>query len=86
MSDTFKSYTSSLRDPVVSATEVTPNDATDLAQTSRALFVGGAGNLRVTLLNGSEVTFRSVQPGWHPIRVNRVWQTGTSAADIVACA
>ncbi|WP_438954959.1 spike base protein, RCAP_Rcc01079 family [Cognatiyoonia sp.] len=60
MSDTFESYTYSLRDPVVSATEITPNDATDLTQTSRALFVGGAGDLRVTLLDGSDVTFRNL--------------------------
>lgn len=85
MSDTFKSYTASLRDPIVSADDVNANDAADLPTVSRALFIGGTGDVRVTLLGGDVVTFRSMANGWHPIRASRIWQTGTTATNIVAC-
>jgi len=85
MSDNFQNYTASLRDPVRTAETVTPSDATDLSAVSRAIYVGGQGDLRVTLANGDDVTFRSAPVGWHPIRVQRVWTTGTSATDIVSC-
>jgi len=84
MTDTFKNHLTGLRDPIESATEVTPNDSADLSIVSRAIYVGVAGNLRVTMLDGSIVTF-SVGEGWHPIRVSRVWATGTTASAIVAC-
>lgn len=85
MTDTFKSHVTSLSDPIETAQNVLPDDTTDLMLTSRAVYVGGAGNLRVTLASGSEVTFAAGQ-GWHPIRVSRVWSTGTTATAIVACA
>lgn len=76
--------------PLVRATAVTPDDAADLAAVSRAVHVGGAGDLRVTMA-GEEpnpadriVTFANIGPGWHPIRVVRVWATGTTATGIVA--
>lgn len=85
MSDAYQNYTSSLRDPVREAETVTPDDGTDLNSVSRALYVGGQGDLRVTLVNGSDVIFRSAPVGWHPVRAQRVWATGTSATDIIAC-
>lgn len=85
MSDNFQNYTASLRDPVRTAETVIPNDAQDLNSVSRAVYVGGQGDLRVTLAGGEDITFRSAPVGWHPIRVQRVWATGTTAADIVAC-
>ena len=85
MSDAFQNYAPSLRDPVCKAEVVSPNDTIDLASVSRAVYVGGQGDLRVTLADGGVATFRSAAVGWHPIRVQRVWATGTSATDIVAC-
>jgi len=84
MTDTFKNHLAGLRDPIESATEVTPDDSTDLSVVSRAIYVGVPGNLRVTLLDQSIVNFDAGQ-GWHPIRVSRVWATGTTASAIVAC-
>lgn len=84
MTDTFKNHLAGLRDPIESATEVTPNDSTDLGVVSRAIYVGAAGNLRVTMLDQSVVTFAAGE-GWHPIRVSRIWATGTTASSIVAC-
>ena len=85
MADTFKNFTSGLRDPIVAASEAIPSDSADLNKVTRALYVGTAGDIRVTLLDGDTVTFRTMPVGWHPLRVSRVWQTGTTASDIVSC-
>lgn len=67
------------------AAAVTPADGTDLTYISRALYVGGAGNVKVTMLSGDEVTFTGAQAGTIlPIRVTRVWSTGTTATTILA--
>ena len=84
MSDKFENHLTGLRDPIEAAIEVTPDDANDLSITSRAIFVGAAGNLRVTMKNGNDVTFAANQ-GWHPIRVTRIWATSTTASAIIAC-
>jgi hypothetical protein len=51
---------------------------------TRALWVGGAGDLRVKLLDGQTVTIPSANVGWHPLRVRQVFATGTTATNIVA--
>lgn len=77
------------RDPTVAAgsgVAVTPNDNTDLARTSRAIYVGGAGNLAVILdLDTSAITFLAVSAGTLlPIRARRVMSTNTTATNILA--
>jgi hypothetical protein len=72
-------------DPGSNAAAVTPNDSTDLTYTTRALFVGGAGNIAVTMAGGQSVTFTGVPAGaLLPIRVTRVLSTGTTATTITA--
>jgi hypothetical protein len=72
--------------PAVTAAAVTAHDANDLAFTSRALWIGASGDLKVTMASGADVTFEGLGPGWHPIQVRRVWATGTTASKIVAVA
>ena len=85
MSDAFESTVSSLDAPISAAVAVTPNDGADLAVISRALYIGGGGDLRVTLKAGTApVTFTAMAAGWHPIRARRVHAAGTTATDIVA--
>jgi hypothetical protein len=80
MSDTFEGLATGMASPANSAAEITPNDTTDLSTFSRAVYVGGAGNLRVTMLGGQTVTFSNVAAGTMlPIRVSRIWATGTTA-------
>ncbi|PIL21173.1 hypothetical protein P775_05690 [Puniceibacterium antarcticum] len=67
------------------ATAITPNDTSDLSTLTRALYVGGAGDLRVTMADGNTVTFAGLPVGWHPVRVARVHSTGTTASNIVGC-
>jgi hypothetical protein len=77
------------RDPTVAAgsgAAVTPDDGANLAQTSRAIYVGGAGNLAVILdRDTSAVTFLAVAAGTLlPIRARRVMSTNTTATSILA--
>ena len=66
------------------AEEVIPDDITQFVEPS-ALYVGSGGDVTVDLAKGgTEVTFSSVFAGtWMPIIVTRVYDTGTSAANIV---
>jgi hypothetical protein len=68
------------------ALAVTPSDSTDLARYSTTgLYVGVTGDVKVTLNDGSTVTFTSLASGIiHPIAVKRVWATGTTATNIMA--
>lgn len=70
--------------PVTGAAAVTPNDSTNLTETTVSLYIGTAGTLKVSFEDGSTATYAAIAAGRHPLRVNRVWSTGTSATDIVA--
>lgn len=77
-------YQSSLTGPAAEGAAITPNDQAPLTQPTRALYVGAAGDVRVTLLGGDTVTFKSVPAGSVlPLRVSAVLATGTTAGDIV---
>lgn len=67
------------------ALAVTPSDSADLAYTTRAIFVGGAGALKVRMLSGEDVVFTGVTAGTVlPIHAIRVWSSGTTATNITA--
>ncbi|MEM9140650.1 MAG: hypothetical protein AAGB15_12565 [Pseudomonadota bacterium] len=84
MPDIFEDRSAGLESPAYNAVEVTPDDTADLAMHSRGLFVGGAGNIHAITAGGDEVTFVNVQPGILPVRICRVFATGTTATYIVA--
>jgi hypothetical protein len=76
--------TSMISDPVPNASTVSPSDSVDLSSISTAIYIGTTGNLKVTMMNAEVVTFMSLPIGFHPIRVRRVWSTGTTASNIIA--
>ncbi|MBY5821473.1 hypothetical protein [Rhizobium leguminosarum] len=64
---------------------ITPHDSTDLTYVTRAIFVGGAGNLVAVDEQNNAVTFTGVTAGSVlPIRVRRVNSTSTTATALVA--
>lgn len=70
--------------PAENAFAVTPSDDTDLAEDTRGLYVGVSGDVKVDLVGGTTVTFVGLAAGvLHPLRVKRVYETGTDAEDIV---
>lgn len=63
---------------------ITPSDGDSFTKT-RALYVGGAGDLRVQTEAGQDVTIPSVKAGvMYPFIVTKVYATGTTASGIVA--
>lgn len=63
---------------------VTPHDTNPLAASTRGIYVGGAGNLKVTMVGGEEVTFTGIAVGViHPIAAIIIWSAGTTATLIV---
>ncbi|MDM9627017.1 hypothetical protein QTL95_14010 [Rhizobium sp. S152] len=87
MSDRFASHTPSLTGPASAAFSITPSDSADLPETTRALYVGIGGDLRVAMASGQVVTFEGVPDGCLlPIRAVRVHAAGTSAGGIIGLA
>jgi hypothetical protein len=73
-----------MESPASSAFAITPNDGANLAQSTRAIYIGGGGNLTATLVSDSvAVTFTGLQPGYHPLRVKKVAAAGTTCTAIL---
>jgi hypothetical protein len=74
-----------LSSPYDNAAEITPSDTADLAYATRALWCGAAGNVKVTMLGGGSVTIHHAAHQLLPIRITKVWETGTTNnTDLVA--
>ena len=85
MADSFSTFSPGLDSPCGYAEAVTPSDTVSLTISSRALYIGGAGNLTVLTVGGQTVTFTGVLAGSIiPIRVSRVNATVTTATSIVS--
>ena len=66
------------------ATAVTPHDTNELASPG-ILWVGVAGDVKVTTVGGQTVTFTTPSNGFIlPVAVKLVFSTGTTATSIIA--
>lgn len=84
MQDRYENYATSFDGPANHGFAVTPNDATDLAEITRAVYVGGGGALAVVLNSSAELVLLNVAAGaLLPLRARRVKATGTTATGIV---
>lgn len=84
MKDTFRTHGRSLTSPPESAAALLPDDAAELACATRAVYVGGGGDLAVRMLGGSLVTLGAVPAGsLLPLRLRAVLATGTTATGLV---
>jgi len=80
MADSFKDHQPGLESPAGHAVALTPSDSVALSEATRALYVGGAGALRVAAV----VTLAGAQAGQvYPLRVTQVLATGTTATGLV---
>lgn len=76
------------------AAAVTTSDTADIPSVSTqdgsgnngcVLYIGGAGNIKVTTAGGDTVTFTGLLAGMFlPVQVLRVWSTDTTATNIIA--
>jgi hypothetical protein len=72
-------------EPASDAEAITPHDSNELTFETRAIYVGSGGDLRVEMADGGTVTFPGVLAGTvYPISVKQVYDTGTTASDLVA--
>lgn len=86
MADAFANRTRTPADPAVTLFDITPDDSTDLARMTLGLNVATQGRVHVTMADGSEGTL-NVAPGQVlPVRIRRVWASGTTATGIVGLA
>lgn len=87
MPDRFQSNTSGLDSPASRAFDAyaVRSDDTDFATNStRALYTGSGGDMKVTTVEGDTVTFKSVPAGAIlPVRAARLWSTGTTVTDCI---
>jgi hypothetical protein len=68
------------------AVVVSPSDGADLGTTQALIFVGVAGDIKVDCSgSGDAIVFKNVPAGSIlPVKVDRVYSTGTSATNMVA--
>lgn len=84
MTDDFETHQTGLTSPAMGGSVISPSDTTDLQRATRAIYVGGTGDLRVTFVDGQTVTLSGVPAGGIlPLRVIRVLATGTTATGLV---
>lgn len=70
--------------PALRGIAITPHDSNNLAMPTRAVYVGGGGNI-VAIMDGEVVTFVAVPTGTIlPIRCTRINSTNTTATSLVA--
>lgn len=82
MPDAFANRTRTPAAPAVAVYSITPDDENDLPQATIALNVATPGTVRVTTVQGTTEDI-AIQPGYaFPLRVTRVWLTGTTATGI----
>jgi hypothetical protein len=48
------------------------------------LYVGVAGDLKVTTVGNDDIIFKNLPVGFFPVNVLKVWATGTVASEIIA--
>lgn len=84
MPDRFQTLSPGLEAPASHGFAVTPHDSNDLAEVTRALYVGGAGAVSLVLASGASVTLTGVAGGTIlPLRLRQVKAIGTTATHLV---
>jgi len=84
MTDSFKNFARSLTSPPENAAAIVPSDGADLAELTRALYVGGGGDVALRMAGGELVTLANLPAGTLiPLRVARVLASGTTATALV---
>ncbi|WP_380058858.1 hypothetical protein ACFE33_15255 (plasmid) [Falsihalocynthiibacter sp. SS001] len=84
MIDRYRGITPTTNSPAIDAFAIAPNDGADLVEVPRAIYVGQGGTITAITREGSQVTLENVPAGTVlPIRLRKVFATGTSAQSLV---
>jgi hypothetical protein len=88
MADAYQYEQVPIGGPAQHAALVTPDDSNDLANFTRAVYIGsvsGGAAMKVTTVGGETLLLSGLLAGHvYPIRVKRIWSTTTTATLIVA--
>lgn len=85
MPDPYEGVGSDLLGPAADAAAVTPSDTLLLDNYCKRLWIGGAGSVKLTTVNGDTVTYTGVPAGTYlQVRASQVFATGTTATNIIA--
>ena len=82
ITDPFATYPDTLSTPATDVAEIIPSDTVDLAQVTKGLNAATAGAVRVTTDAGSVIEVFLTAGTVFPLRVRRVWATGTTATGL----
>ena len=67
-----------------SAIEITPSSGDTTVSGPDAFYIGTTGDVKVDFVSGGTVIFKNMIVGnIYPFEVSKVYQTGTTAADII---
>ena len=84
MTDRFTGREPGIDGPATHGFGITPNNDTTLAEVTRALYIGSAGDVALLFASGASVTLSNVPAGTLlPVRVQRVLASGTTASAII---
>lgn len=80
--DTFQGLTGG---PYVNGAAVSPHDTNELTYVTRAIYIGGAGNIVLVTVGGDTLTLIALPVGTvFPVRAKIIKNTSTTATNIVA--
>ena len=81
--DNFSDYSSGLSGPICGGFDITPSDADEISQVTRAIMVSQSGDLSVELKSGDAIVLKNRIPGAvYPFHISKVLSTGTTATGI----
>lgn len=84
ISDKFSGHADTLSTPSTEVAPILPDDGTDLPHVTKALNVATAGTVHVTTEAGTDADVFVAAGVIFPLRVRRVWATGTTATGLRA--
>jgi hypothetical protein len=87
MADLYSRNANSIDAPASRAAAITASDTGDVANTTKALYIGTGGSLKVELTGmapGAFVIFTNIPDGsLLPVRVRKIWDLGTTASNFI---
>jgi hypothetical protein len=83
--DTFANFQGGLQTPTRNSFVITPSDTNELPFVTRAIYVGGTGDITLRLADdtGSQIIKAVAVGSMLPLRVRQVFATGTGATLLV---
>jgi len=84
MAINFRDVPSALNDPIADGFVISPHDTNPLPKLTRAIYVGGDGDIKLELKGGTTLVYKGLKAGTMlPVRARVVLATGTTASNLL---